>query len=298
MDSELKAYLDKLRAETKALYDAWDKQFELHVTLLTPGPGVPSPPLTRSAVVASDGDLSIGTTVPVLMHDPLSTITQAREVPAVAHVAPMICAEMVPITCSTECSTEVVAINSVDEVHDAATTVHSEPAVNLSHTEVAQLIPVQATPSAAATTDTIPSVAMAATTAAMAAKTALTKCSAEVPAHASDWVQPLIATIDSVDETHDTATTERLHPPSLEHQPWLPPVQLQIKFKGSMSRPCPWPSFDCFHEVAQLKYTRSQPKINYVMNHFSGALNSMKESSRCRQSVQLKLQWSSFSSNC
>ncbi|KAM3312928.1 hypothetical protein ACQJBY_032596 [Aegilops geniculata] len=161
MHLEVKAYLDKLRVETKARYDAWDKQFELRATLLTPG--APPPPLTRSTVMASDGGLSIGTTIPMVVPDAFSATTHAREVPAVAHDASPIWIEIAPFTCMMECLTQIDVVASVDEVHDTATTIHSELRVDLILREVEQPTTAQATPSistgASSTAKVVPPVA-------------------------------------------------------------------------------------------------------------------------------------------
>ncbi|KAE8809299.1 LON peptidase N-terminal domain and RING finger protein 1 [Hordeum vulgare] len=103
-----------------------------------------APPPTRSF----DGGLSTGTTVPAVVPDAFSTTTQAREAPAVAHHTSPICTEMAPaVTSSTECLTQVYAVSSFAKIHDTATTVHSELALDLIHQEVEQTTTAQATPS-------------------------------------------------------------------------------------------------------------------------------------------------------
>ena len=69
------------------------------------------------------------------------------------------------------------------------------------------------------------------------------KCLAECSAYVDHRVKPLTAIINSAGETHDTAITECLHPPSFEHQPWLPTVQVQFYHMGPLFRPSPWSSF-------------------------------------------------------
>ena len=167
-----------------------------------------------------------------------------------------------PVTCSAECLTQVVTIVSVNEVHDAATTVCFEPAVNLFHQEVEQLTHVPSI-----VTNTTPSAKVVATVATITdvdpkavvqeldtsplpfintstwvvsdgehgvllvvssnlAASAPTMRWVDCPIPAGDWVKPVTVAIDGADETHDTAIVERLHPPSFEHQPRPPPVQV------------------------------------------------------------------------
>ncbi|XP_073360000.1 uncharacterized protein [Aegilops tauschii subsp. strangulata] len=73
---------------------------------------------TEYTLVAANPE--VVTKLAVLPGDPSST-TKAQEIPKVAHDAIPVCIPMVPITCSTECSTHVDAIDIVDEAHDAAT---------------------------------------------------------------------------------------------------------------------------------------------------------------------------------
>ncbi|KAI5015965.1 hypothetical protein ZWY2020_005592 [Hordeum vulgare] len=54
---------------------------------------------------------------------------------------------MAPVTSSTECLTQVYAVSSFAKIHDTATTVHSELALDLIHQEVEQTTTAQATPS-------------------------------------------------------------------------------------------------------------------------------------------------------
>ena len=105
MNPTLKAYLDKLHAETRAQYAEIHTQLELQETMFTKSSTGARPlPPTRSAVAALDDGLSIDSTAPLVNLDAFSATTQAREVPAVAYDAPLISTEMAPVTCSTECS--------------------------------------------------------------------------------------------------------------------------------------------------------------------------------------------------
>ncbi|XBH94637.1 hypothetical protein VPH35_085363 [Triticum aestivum] len=227
MNSELKAYLDKLHAETRAQYAEIHKQLHLQDALLTkPSTGARPPPLTRSA----EG-ISIDT-IPEVVTDAFSATTHAQKAPAVTHDAAPICIATAPVTCSTECSTQVDAIVRFNEAHEAATTIRLGPLVDLVHQEVEQLAPVQATasirtgtpstvevvPPVAAITDVDPKASVqerddsplpsinTLTPAATemdhimvlivsSSLTALapTKCSTEYAVHVGDWVKPLFA---------------------------------------------------------------------------------------------------------
>ncbi|XP_044382064.1 uncharacterized protein [Triticum aestivum] len=256
MHPELKSYLADYHARTMARYDAVDKQHARMLKILT---GVSTPQLACPMGTAADGGLTDDPRAPAVVHDVFSTTTQAQETPAVSHDAPSVRIERVPATCSTECLTQVASIASVGEVHDAATAAQLEPVDDHIHQEVASEIitPVATTTEVNPKTsvqelDDSPLPCSNNSTQVVSeadhivvllvpnnlAALAPSKCLAECSAYVGDWVKPLTATIDSVDETHDTPIAERLHPPSFErHQPW------RFNHMGSIFRPSPWPSF-------------------------------------------------------
>ena len=219
---------------------------------------------------------------PAVVHDVFSSTTKAQETLELTPGASPASIKMVPVTCSTECSTQVITVTHVDEVHDATTTLRPERAVDINDKEVEKLIPAWAPPTISTDTslnkefvppvattsnidpkavvqelDTSPLPSIDTSTPVVSdgehgvllvvssnlAAPALTMRWAGCPVPASDWVKPLTATINSADETHDTAIAERLHLPSFEHQPWLPTVQVQFYHMGPLFRPSLWPSF-------------------------------------------------------
>ncbi|KAE8811157.1 40S ribosomal protein S5-1 [Hordeum vulgare] len=59
--------------------------------------------------------------------------TKAEEVSEVIRDKPPVCITMVPVDFLTKCSTQVDTIGNIDEIHDAATTVHLEPMIDSIH---------------------------------------------------------------------------------------------------------------------------------------------------------------------
>jgi hypothetical protein len=162
MHPELKAYLDEFEAKAKARYDRRSALQDVVLSKLLAG--VSTPQSTRPLVTAADGGLTDAASVPAVVPDIFIATNQAQEASAVAHDAPPVCIEMAPVTCSTECPTQVVAITSVDKVHDAATTVCPESLVDLNDKEVEQLTPALSTPligtgTSSITEEVVPSVA-------------------------------------------------------------------------------------------------------------------------------------------
>nr|XP_040247022.1 uncharacterized protein LOC120965401 [Aegilops tauschii subsp. strangulata] len=186
---------------------------------------------------------------------------------------------MVPVTCSTECSTQVDTIDSVDEVHDAATAVHLEPTVDPIHQAVEQLAPVQATASIGTNTPSCDEVVSPVTTTtdvdpkagvqeldALSVDTStqltskadhdvaliirsdpappvLTRCSTDGLLQDGEWVKPV--------HLVDRSKTSCLPPiqQGIGQQPWPSPVQVRTRHNGHLFRPRPWPSFK-FHSDA------------------------------------------------
>ena len=145
MDPFLQEYLERLGARldayTNAARSLADKLNALDVSWATSSPAVVHNP--PSATTSPESTTNASAPVP----DVSGSTTKAQEIPTVAHDAAPVCITMVPVTCSTECSTQVDTIDSVDEVHDAATAVHLEPTVDPIHQADEQLTPVQATAS-------------------------------------------------------------------------------------------------------------------------------------------------------
>ncbi|XBJ03462.1 hypothetical protein VPH35_022605 [Triticum aestivum] len=254
MDPSLKDYLDKLHAETKAQTNDIIRLLHEQEAFFCKFQSTSKS--ARSTAAPSNGDLSIDTTIHEAFPDTFSATTHAQEPPAVARDAAPICIATAPVTCSTECSTQVDAIVRVDEAHEAATTVRLEPVVNLIHQEVEQLAPVQATtsirtatpstvevvPPMAAITGVDPKVSLqeqddsplpSINTSTPAASemdhimvfivssslTALasTKCSTEYPVHVGNLVKPLFA-LSMLYATYAPSNLTHLdHPEPLRH---------------------------------------------------------------------------------
>ncbi|KAF7058401.1 hypothetical protein CFC21_065469 [Triticum aestivum] len=85
---------------------------------------------TEYTLVAANPE--VVTELAVLPGD-LSSTTKAQEIPRVAHDAAPVCIAMVPVTCSTECSTQVDTIDSVDKVHDTTASIFPTPTVDIQH---------------------------------------------------------------------------------------------------------------------------------------------------------------------
>ncbi|KAM3256934.1 hypothetical protein ACQJBY_049367 [Aegilops geniculata] len=211
-----------------------------------------------------------------LVPDVPSSITKAQEIPMVAHDSALVCIAMVPVTCSTECSTLVDTIDSVDEVHDATTAVHLEPTANPIHQAVEQLAPVQATASIGTNTPSCDEVVSPMTTTtdvdpkagvqeldALSGDTSTqlrSKADHNVALIIRSAPAPPVLTMCSTDSllqdgeglkhVHlvDMSKTSCLPPIQLGigQQPWPPPVRVRTRYIRHLFRPKPWPSFK-FH---------------------------------------------------
>ena len=106
---------------------------------------VGDPPMVTPLVDPAASTTTHASSAPV--PDVPSSTTKAQEIPTVDHDSAPVCIAMVPVTCSTECSTQVNTIDIVDEVHDATTAIHLEPTVDRINQAAEQLTPVQATAS-------------------------------------------------------------------------------------------------------------------------------------------------------
>ncbi|XBJ02186.1 hypothetical protein VPH35_021630 [Triticum aestivum] len=173
---------------------------------------------------------------------------------------------MVPITCSTKCSTQVDTTDNVDEVHDAATALDLEPTVDPIHQAVEQLALEQAMASRAevvshvmTNTDVDPkagvqeldALSVYTSTQVMSkadhgvaliissdpALPVLTMCSTGGLVQDGAWVKP----VHLVDKSKTSCL------PSIQHgigqQPWLSPVRVRTRHSRQLFRPSPWPSF-------------------------------------------------------
>ena len=104
------------------------------------------------------------------VHEVSCSTTKSQEIPTVTHDGAPACIAMVPVTCSMECSTQVDTIDSIDEVHGAATAVHLEPTVDPIHQAVEQLALVEATTSIGTTPSSAEVVSLVTTTTAVPPK--------------------------------------------------------------------------------------------------------------------------------
>ncbi|XBH68345.1 hypothetical protein VPH35_096537 [Triticum aestivum] len=274
MDPFLQEYLERLGARldayTNAARSLADKLNALDVSWATSSPAVVHNP--PSATTSPESTTNASAPVP----DVSGSTTKAQEIPTVAHDAAPVCITMVPVTCSTECSTQVDTIDSVDEVHDAATTVHLEPTVDPVHQAVEQLAPVQATASIGTNTPSCAEVVSPVTTTtdvdpnagmqeldALSGDTAtqlmskadhdvaliirsdpalpvLTMCSTDGLLQDGEWLKPV--------RLVDMSKTSCLPPiqQGIGQQPWPPPVRVRTRYIRNLFRPKPWPSFK-FH---------------------------------------------------
>ena len=81
----------------------------------------------------------------------------------------------------------------------------------------------------------------------------------------------------------------------LRPQPW--PSFWRHYADGNEKRPMPWPSLACSRELNR-KHVGLLSQVTSALNHFPGTLDSLRRPGKYLQSMQLKLPWPSFSSNC
>ncbi|KAF6988306.1 hypothetical protein CFC21_005869 [Triticum aestivum] len=312
MHPELKAYLDDYHARAMARYDAVDKQYGLMLKILT---GVSTPQPACPMATAADDGLTDDSSVPAVVPDTSSSTTKADETFELTPGASPASIEMVPVTCSTECPTEVVTIARVDEVHAATTTVRLEPAVDLIHQEVVPIMTVHATPAiGTSTTKVLPPVATTTDVDSKASVQELDALTVNTTPVTSEVDHTVVHNVSS-DLTASTLTmcsaqcTCRhtnlrryvLHPaatPSwlvLRPQPW--PSFWRHYADGNEKRPMPWPSLACSRELNR-KHVGLLSQVTSAMNHFSGTPDSLRRPRKYLQIMHLKLLFSSFSSNC
>ena len=103
MDPFLQEYLERLGtrldAYTNAARSLAEKLDALDVSWATSSPAVVHNP--PSATTSPESTTNASAPVP----DVSGSTTKAQEIPTVAHDAAPVCITMVPVTCSTECST-------------------------------------------------------------------------------------------------------------------------------------------------------------------------------------------------
>lgn len=247
----------------------------------------------HSVVVASDGDLTVDPTIVAVVPDISSSTANDQEVLEVVHDAFFDCIATAPVTCSTDGLNHVVTTAVVNEVRDA-TTVCPDSAVDPDDKQVEQLTPARATssieevvPSVVTTTDVDPKAGVR-----------------ELDALSVNTSTPVTSEVFHVVDTGDLATMALvmystncstnllryvLHPaatPSwrvLRLKRW--PPFWRDRTDGNMTRPMPWPSLACPHEL-RLKHVGLLSQVAYVMKHFSSDLNFLRESLRYQHSVQ------------
>ncbi|XBH63283.1 hypothetical protein VPH35_117303 [Triticum aestivum] len=226
---------------------------------------------TEYTLVAANPE--VVTELAVLPGDPFST-TKAQEIPKFAHDATPLCISMVPVTCSTECSTQVDAIDSVDEAHDGAT-VAAEV-----HNTTTALGPELA-------------IDLCNTTAAIGVATCghhdkfdglniPVKAIISLPPHIQVTF-PIFSTISNrrvvvagtdeyalVEAIPDIAIELAVQPPTrheglpIRPTPW-PSYLVHHSAEENEVRPTPWPSFSCSHEGMTLNHKSLLPQVTCVM---------------------------------
>ncbi|XBI11861.1 hypothetical protein VPH35_138830 [Triticum aestivum] len=244
--------------------------------------------------------------------DVSGSTTKAQEVLAVTHYVPPACVTMGHITCSTDGSNQAVATNSANKV----TTVCPEPFIDLSDKFGALNIHVTASTnpplhvqvsSPKSSPDSTHGIAVAGPEEyALVAATPDVVLKLAVRPNViliipSDLSAPMLTTCSTKYSRHDTNLLRYvLHPavaPSwmvLRPKPW--PSFWRDHADGNAKRPMSWPSLGCSHEL-YWKHVGLLSEDTFAMKHFYGVLNSMRESWKYLQSMQLKLPWPSFSSN-
>ncbi|XBI68041.1 hypothetical protein VPH35_047303 [Triticum aestivum] len=249
---------------------AGDTSALAHSTVLDPSINIPmaastsTPPHVQDTSHKSSPDsnscvLVTGTSEYTLVAANPEVVTKLAEIPNVAHDATPVCIPMVPVTCSTECSTQVDAIDSVDEAHDVATV-----AVEVHNTSTALDV-----------SELFKHVKQ------------MGVLSTEISRNLGLQLrlfEPLLSSAPATITVHYLISMVPTDTTVLIAWP------LSFKRKTSASRSClmPWPSFACSLDGVTLKHTWMLPQVIYVMKSLPGNLNSLKAFSRYFPNLQLK----------
>ncbi|XP_044436852.1 uncharacterized protein [Triticum aestivum] len=295
IDTMLDAYTDATRSlieKVDALVVTWRPDLEKRSshTAVVHGPPAPTSALETTTEAS----------------EPVSGIyystTKAQEIPTVAHDATPICIPMVPVTCSTDCSTQVDAIDNADEVHDAATVATEvrntttalgpELAVDLcktmATTKVATCghygkldglnIPVKASISPPHhVQDAFPNYSTISNCRADVAGTDEYELVEATPGVAIELaILPGVSSfMNKLFRKHDmdVSPPTRHKGQPIRPTPW-PSFLVHHSAKGNEIRPTPWPSFSCSHEDWIFQYYRGTMQAQNIRARISESASS------------------------